>query len=426
MAQQFFRTVNPHLLSAVVAAGRSHDIAASRDLVDESGAVLWPRGRRVDETLAPCLLERKLRHPLEVCLGARDGLDSRELHAAYLAFAESDDGLACAVKPWVQWLGDDVPRLSLHPVAQLLLTVARATRPHSFEHAVRGMVLAGAMSASAGSSRQDLQLALLGGLLHDVAELYVPPHCLDTAHALDARSFKQMAVHPRIGELVLGSLTDYPGALARAVGEHHERLNGSGYPSQRTAASMSPLGRLLAVVETTLGVASTTCAPCARSSLALRLVPGEFDGAWDGFIAAASQRAQEDLEAATLDESGDALDQLALMDAQLALAAEQAVALEKGEASSMVVTHVATRAHGMLDRLRAGWNAMGLWSVLQADGPAQALFEIRVVRQELRYRMRRIQRECLWPESDLSVRDALRLEPLWAFLAPQAHAAAPA
>lgn len=54
--------------------------------------------------------------------------------------------------------------------------------------------------------------------------------------------------------MLLGSITDYPETLCRAIGEHHERLDGSGYPARLTGPDCSELGRLLAVVEVTVGI----------------------------------------------------------------------------------------------------------------------------------------------------------------------------
>ena len=89
--------------------------------------------------------------------------------------------------------------------------------------------------------------------------------------------YRNLAVHPRTGAMLLTRLAQYPPALARGVAEHHERLDGSGYPGRLLGNAISPLGRQLAVVEVVLGVMAQGDAPWARASFALRMVPGEFD-----------------------------------------------------------------------------------------------------------------------------------------------------
>jgi hypothetical protein len=103
-------------------------------------------------------------------------------------------------------------------------------------------------------------------------------------------------VHPHVGKMLLSQLTNYPPALARAMAEHHERLDGSGYPHALKRDDVSPLGRLLAVTEATLAVMRGEQPCLARASVALRVVPGEFDLTWVGRISAAA-RAEPGLQA---------------------------------------------------------------------------------------------------------------------------------
>src|SRR3569833_781207 len=93
-------------------------------------------------------------------------------------------------------------------------------------------------------------------------------------------SFLQLVVHPHGGSLLISQLTNYPPSLARAVAEHHERLDGSGYPHALEADRFSPLGRLLAVTEATLSAVRSPYDTLLHASVALRAVPGEFDLQW--------------------------------------------------------------------------------------------------------------------------------------------------
>ena len=106
--------------------------------------------------------------------------------------------------------------------------------------------------------------------LHDIGEVYVDPACLDYTKALDVAGHKNLIVHPRVGQMLLATLTDYPMAVARAIAEHHERLDRSGYPARLDGDEISSLGKVLAIVEAVLGSLSTTHAPLTRASFALR------------------------------------------------------------------------------------------------------------------------------------------------------------
>ena len=71
------------------------------------------------------------------------------------------------------------------------------------------------------------------------------------------------------------------------MAEHHERLDGTGYPHAIEADRFSPLGRLLAVTEATLSAVRSPY-DALRASVALRAVPGEFDQQWMGRVTQAA------------------------------------------------------------------------------------------------------------------------------------------
>ncbi|MFY7942621.1 MAG: HD domain-containing protein, partial [Burkholderiaceae bacterium] len=162
---------NPQALDAIVKASETYSIVASQDIVDVRGLKLWAKGQPVSSALQQRLLERKLQHPLEVCLTAEDGVTLFGLHDDLKGWLDdSSNPLSAALRPWGPALLDQVKRLPLHSVAQLLLTAALATRPTSLPHAVSAMAIAGAMMLSRHRSAVDVRLAMLGGLLHDLGE----------------------------------------------------------------------------------------------------------------------------------------------------------------------------------------------------------------------------------------------------------------
>ena len=60
---------------------------------------------------------------------------------------------------------------------------------------------------------------------HDLGEMYIDPRHgeAEADRELDFLSYQQLVVHPHVGHLLIAQLTNYPGALSRAIAEHHER-----------------------------------------------------------------------------------------------------------------------------------------------------------------------------------------------------------
>ena len=400
-----FSTANQHALATILEASQTKSIIASRDIFDMSGIKLWARDMPVSTALQRKLLDRQLRNPLESCLMAEDGVTVKGLAEATEALIAADTPLAALLRPRAAKLVPEVMHLPLHSVAQLLLTAGQASRPQSYEHAVQAMALAGMLMMSHGGSTAEVRLAMLGGLLHDLGEMYIDPRFgeADADRALDFASYQQLVVHPHVGHLIVTQLTDYPKSLARAVAEHHERLDGSGYPHALQRDAVSPLGRLLAVTEAALAALRSGRPDMARVSVALRVVPGEFDLSWVGRIADAARWGPA---------PGRNLDVVAVQQRlerlESALQSTQgSVDALTGSAKSPAFKDALALASHLLSRLRTGWYASGLWS---GEGVAvQDAAEVDAVEEELSFRLRSIERAALLRAGDLPPDDAANM-----------------
>jgi hypothetical protein len=401
-----FSVANPHALATILDASDTRSIIASRDIFDISGTKLWARDRPVSRELQRKLMDRQLRHPLETCLYAEDGVTSRFLVQSVEQLLIADTPLAALLRPYDDKLVHSAMHIPLHPVVQLLLSAGQASRPASFEHAVQAMALAGAVMLAHGGDTRALRQAMLAGLVHDLGEMYIDPlHGeADAERSLDLESFRHLIVHPHVGRLLVEQLTNYPIEVARAVGEHHERLDGSGYPNRLQRDQVSPLGRLLAVTDSVLATLRSEQPHLLRASVALRAVPGEFDLHWTGFIDRASRlqpplAAQHEVEGlrARLARFGDTLQAMQDKAGVLVLAAD-----------TPALKGAIELAQYLLQRLRTGFNASGLWA-LDALSAGDAA-EVEAVEGELLSRLHAIERSArLYAGEGLSADDAQRL-----------------
>jgi hypothetical protein len=403
-------SAHPQMLSALTAASESYNIVASQDIVDTNGMKLWGRGQPVSAALQQRLLERKLRHPIESCLIAENGVTLFSLADEAQRALEEDTSIARALRPHAAKLMSSLKELPLHSVAQLLLTTAMATRPQTFPHAVRAMLLAGALGLRMPALAEQ-RLAMLAGLLHDIGEVYIQPDYLDDASkVLDLLGHKHLVVHPRVAHMLLDTTTDYPVSLGIAIGEHHERQDGSGYPARSRGQQLSSLGKLLAVVETTLGIAQRRTSPLRCAALALRMIPGEYDAQWADTIHNMAEKAQEDWPpAAPAAEVVQSLKQMheRLTRFEAAARATLGQALEPRE--RLILQQALERVLG----LRHAWNSLGAWGLSEEEFSERELLELDVGQRELGVRLRGLQRECVLLAEPLPQPQREHLAPLW-------------
>jgi len=400
-----FRIANPHALATILEASETRRIIAATDIFDVSGFKLWAANRPVSAELQRKLLDRQLRAPLESCLLAEDGVSTSTLADEVLALADGDAALAPLLVPHAPRLAREAAQLPLHPVAQLLLTASQTARRETFGHAMRAMALAGALAAAAGGDTPEIRLAMLCGLLHDLGEMYIDPRFgeAEADRELDFTSYQQLVVHPHVGYLLVAQLTSYPKAVAQAVAEHHERLDGSGYPHALAGERMSPLGRMLAVVEAALAATRGRFENLMHASVALRAVPGEFDLGWVGRISRAAGTLGP--QTATM-EHRDIEARLAAL-ADVLRMAEDCVAAQLAGAELPAHRSALELASFLLARLRAGWNESGMWNPQALAGGDAA--EVEAMEDELYFRLRGIQRATLLRAGSLPAGEARAL-----------------
>ena len=354
-----FHTANPHALATILEASETRSIIASSDIFDINGMKLWARNQPVSADLQRKLMDRALRKPLETCLIAEDGVSADGIQRALKRLIDTEGVLSPLLRPHADALLKGAATLRLHPVVQLLLSAVETARPAAFAHALDAMAVAGSLMHARGGDTHLVGQAMTAGLLHDVGEMYIAPEYgeADAAATLDVDSYRQLVVHPHVGQLLLSQLTDYPRDVVRAVAEHHERLDGSGYPHLLVGDKISGLGRLLAATEEALSALRLPGATLHHASVALRVVPGEFDEHLAGPLAAAA-RVVPPMQANRSGE--DLLHALTQLDFALQGAMNR-LELMLPEHPSDSLSRAASLCRHLLHKLRQGWNESGLW-----------------------------------------------------------------
>ena len=129
-----------------------------------------------------------------------------------------------------------------------------------------------------GMTSQECADLAAAGLLHDVGMLYMPPNWLNPRHKLTTQEHRQLAAHSITAMLVVQGAKVYPQAVADAVLEHHERLDGSGYPRQIQGCEVGAWGRILMLAEVVAAFYSKfSDMPAQRLSMMLRMNHSRFD-----------------------------------------------------------------------------------------------------------------------------------------------------
>jgi putative nucleotidyltransferase with HDIG domain len=127
--------------------------------------------------------------------------------------------------------------------------------PYTGGHQRRVAGLVRAVAARLGWSQEQREVAYTAALLHDVGKIAVPAEILARPGRLNPHEMGIVRNHSSVGYEILKQAT-FPWPLHGIVWQHHERLDGSGYPEHLTGERIVPEARLLAVADVVEAMAS--------------------------------------------------------------------------------------------------------------------------------------------------------------------------
>lgn len=176
-------------------------------------------------------------------------------------------------------------RAGQHDHAALLLDLVAAISAHddvTARHSERVQAYAALIGTELGLTPQEAAELSWAALLHDVGKLDVPVEILTKTTRPTEEEWEVLSLHPAAGMAIAAPLTAWLGPWLRAIGEHHERWDGGGYPSGLAGTEISRAARIVAVADafdaftSTRSYKTSLTASAARAELA-RCSGAQFD-----------------------------------------------------------------------------------------------------------------------------------------------------
>jgi len=137
---------------------------------------------------------------------------------------------------------------TLFEITQSFAATVELRDPYTAGHQKRVAELASLIAREIGLSEENVQQVYVAGLLHDIGKLSVPSEILSKPGELNEIEFALLKMHPLASYEVIRNI-DFSYPLSRWILEHHERLDGSGYPAGLTGDKISLEAKILAVAD---------------------------------------------------------------------------------------------------------------------------------------------------------------------------------
>ncbi len=202
------------------------DSASSANIVDRSSREVayyteLPKAKEVHETTFECA--RKILSSIR----NRNEFSVRSVNDAAISIAES---------------------VTRNPDALVSLTQIKGYDEYTYVHSVNVGILMTALAQEFGYKGDVLVEFSVGGLLHDIGKMLVPDSILNKPGKLTDAEFSVMKRHPEFGLELLSTKVIHD-ISRKAVGQHHERLNGNGYPLGVAGSRIHEAGLICAVAD---------------------------------------------------------------------------------------------------------------------------------------------------------------------------------
>jgi len=146
-------------------------------------------------------------------------------------------------------------KATLDSAIQAISAIVESRDPYTSGHQERVATLARTISRKMGLSEEMIESIHIAATLHDVGKINIPAEILSRPKQLNEIEMEMIRMHPEVGSNILKSI-EFPYPIALIVLQHHERVNGSGYPMGIAGENILLEARILAVADVVEAMAS--------------------------------------------------------------------------------------------------------------------------------------------------------------------------
>jgi HD-GYP domain-containing protein (c-di-GMP phosphodiesterase class II) len=238
-----------HYLRAVTELGDTRKIVANCDIYSQNGIKLVAAGVRITSDLYERLVKHKLLS-FDKALSVENMLNLESIRDDVRYLLQENDKQERMSKAFDKSFFDhQLLAIQLPPPLAFKLTVAREKYRHIYQHSLLLMVIAAYLARCDGMDAREQALVSTAALFHDIGLLHIDPKLLDPSHMMSDGERAHLYAHPLTAYLLLCEFPEMPRKIADAVLEHHERMDGSGYPRGLCRNKISRYGQILAIAE---------------------------------------------------------------------------------------------------------------------------------------------------------------------------------
>ena len=139
-------------------------------------------------------------------------------------------------------------KLTIESTIEAMARIVEIRDPYTAGHQQRVALLAAAIAGEMGFSETDINGLRWAAVIHDIGKINVPAEILSKPGHLSEIEHQIIQTHPQLSYEILKTI-DFPWPVALIALQHHERIDGTGYPDRLVGESIMLEARILAVAD---------------------------------------------------------------------------------------------------------------------------------------------------------------------------------
>lgn len=240
-----------HYCKNLMEVNKSHSVVTNQAIFNEQGTLLLAAGSELSEKRADILLQHKLLKPLEQCVGIASSFTAKQLYDYLNKFAGNINGLVAVTnnENYQKTLRQMCLYYEKHSLLQQNLTVLALRAPKIYFQGLFSAAAGLAIAIQLKLSQKEQQTVFIAGLFHDIGFLYLTPELSQKTQEFTNDEWKALQAHPIIAQRFLNLVPDLPREIGSAIANHHERIDGTGYPAHIFGDKLPMVSQIIAATD---------------------------------------------------------------------------------------------------------------------------------------------------------------------------------
>ncbi len=228
---------------------KTNPVLAAEDICNELGAIIVSKGTQIDENVSNKIARFSLRTPLELSVNLQYLIPPKQFYsdiqkAPITLLDELDDLYEDYRKELIRQCGN----YALFPLLSQKLTVLRDRLPQVYHYTQTITGIAMSIAMNMGLDDETMEVIFIAAQMHDSGLLNIPPESLNQIHTMnDHAKNKLFRQQLELGTQFLNSVPNLSARVNRAILDHKERRDGSGWPDGIVKASQSIESQIVGV-----------------------------------------------------------------------------------------------------------------------------------------------------------------------------------